>query len=150
MTRHPWPSVLSAVSHRHPMLLLDRIEEIEPGRRGRGSKAVSLNETHAEGGDLQGLPVGLVVDALGQLAIVVLSAEAGADPRLQYLAALEDVVCGAAPEPGVRLVMEVDVLRRWRGTSRVAIRARVDSDVHVEGVMVLSTGEAGRPGGPRP
>ena len=144
---HPLRRILDGTPHRHPMLLLDRLVTIEPGRRGRATKAVSLNETHAEGGQLEGLPVGLVVDALGQLAIVVLAAQQGETPRVHYLAALEEIAFGAAPEAGRQLVMEVDVLRTWRGTSRVAIRASVDADVRVEGVMVLSTGQAGAPGG---
>src|SRR4029078_6818157 len=72
---HPLAPILAATPPRHPMLLLDRLESVVPGQHAWALKAVSANEMHfvAAGPAAVGMPPTLLVDALGQLAIVVLA-----------------------------------------------------------------------------
>lgn len=130
---------MAGTPHRHPMLLLDRIESLEPGRRGTAFKAVTAGEVQSEGAPEEGLAPTLLVDALGQLAIVVLDS-AGAARSVWYLGSVEAMEFPEPTRPGDVVRMEAVVQRTFRGSSRVNVSARVgDRDV-ARGVMVLSTG----------
>ena len=144
MSVHPIAPILAGTPHRGPMLLLDRLCALVPGRYGRAVKAVTANESHKGGGEgTGGLPASLVVDALGQLAITVLSAGSHSRPRLWFLSALEGVSWDALPRAGDVVEMEADVLRTWRGTSRVGVTATVNGSACLRGVMVLTAGPEG-------
>jgi 3-hydroxyacyl-[acyl-carrier-protein] dehydratase len=125
------------------MLLLDRLEDVVPGRSGRAWKAVSANEAHSRAGAVRGLPATLLVDALGQLAIAVLAssapdAPAGAEPRVYYLAEIEELEFGPAAQPGDRVRLEANLRRTWGRVSRVDVRADVDGRSVARGRMALS------------
>jgi len=131
---HPLAPVMAAVPHRHPMLLLDRVLDVVPGQRGSALKAVSANEAQFQG---EGLPRSLIVDALGQLAIVVL-APPGAPRAVYYLAEIAGMELDGPPVPGDVLRMEATVQKTWGRTSRVRVRADVDGRSVAAGTMVLS------------
>lgn len=142
MTEHPLAAVTSRVPHRHPMLLLDRIEQLEAGEHAIASKLVTVGETWQEGAastEANGFPPSLLIDALGQVAIAALSAET-ADARVWYLASLEALTIASAAHAGERILMEARLGRSWRGTSRVAVRASVDDRELISGTMVLAPG----------
>jgi len=144
MSTHPIAPILAGTPHRHPMLLLDRLQDLVPGRFGRAVKAVSSNERHQGGGGGAGtFPASLLVDALGQLAITVLSARSQPRPRLWYLSAVEGMSWESLPRAGDLVEMQADVLRTWRGTSRVGVRATIDGTECFRGVMVLTAGPEG-------
>ena len=147
MTRHPSAEVTAGIPHRHPLLLLDRVERVDPGRSGTAVKAVSANEVPvgaADGG--AGLPRSLVVDALGQLAIVVLArAGEGATPSVYYLAGIERMELERPPRAGDLLRLEASVEKTWGRTSRVHVRGEVDGRPVAEGTMVLARRAASRP-----
>lgn len=144
MSAHPIAPILAGTPHRHPMLLLDRLQDLVPGRSGRAVKAVTSNEPHQGGGGGVGtFPPSLLVDALGQLAIAVLSSRSWPKPRLWYLSALEDMSWDSLPRAGDFLEMQAEVLRTWRGTSRVGVSATVKGTACLRGVMVLTAGPEG-------
>ncbi|MET0551852.1 MAG: hydroxymyristoyl-ACP dehydratase [Vicinamibacteria bacterium] len=147
--RHPSAEVTAATPHRHPLLLLDRLLRVDPGRSGAAEKAVSANEVPvgaADGG--AGLPRSLVVDALGQLAIAVLAqAGEGATPSVYYLAGIESMELDRPPRAGDLLRMEATVRKTWGRTSRVHVRGEVDGLQVAQGTMVLARREAPRPEG---
>lgn len=144
MSLHPIATILDATPHRNPMLLVDRLRHLVPGRSGRAVKAVTSNEPHLGGGfGIGAMPPALVIDALGQLAITVLSSLTRPKPRLWYLSGLEDVSWETLPKAGDVMEMEADVLRTWRGTSKVGVTAKVKGTACLRGVMVLTAGPEG-------
>jgi 3-hydroxyacyl-[acyl-carrier-protein] dehydratase len=145
---HPGGLVRRAVPHREPMLLVDRLEELVPGRRGRGVRQVSGADAHREGAEqggwegdaaAEGFPVTLLADALGQVAIAVLAG--GETPGVWYLATLEGFEVESMALPGDELVLEAEVGRGFRGSHRVEVRASVEDRTVVSGSMVLVEGE---------
>jgi 3-hydroxyacyl-[acyl-carrier-protein] dehydratase len=120
--------LLRIIPHRAPMLLVDRIDELVRGVRGTGIKLVT-----------EPLASTLVIDALGQVAIAVLSDETSPEPRVWYLASIEDVQMGAPALPGDTLRLEASISRTFKTTVRISLRASVPNghDV-VKGTMVLS------------
>jgi 3-hydroxyacyl-[acyl-carrier-protein] dehydratase len=150
---HPMKAVLRATPHRFPMLLIDRIDEMTPRRHGIALKAISVNEFQAHGappGDRPPLPGTFIVDALGQLAIGVLSAGTTKDaedreesedrPTVWYLAAIEDMRFEMAASPGDLLRLEATVQRQFGSVSKLAVRATIEGKTVAEGVLLLSTG----------
>jgi 3-hydroxymyristoyl/3-hydroxydecanoyl-(acyl carrier protein) dehydratase len=94
-------------------------------------KAVSANEVQG------GRSRTLIVDALGQLAILVL-APADAPPAVYYLAEITGVEFDRPPAPGDVLTLEATVQKTWGRTSRVRVRADVDGRTVATGTLVLS------------
>jgi 3-hydroxyacyl-[acyl-carrier-protein] dehydratase len=160
---HPMKAVLRATPHRFPMLLIDRIDEMTPRRHGIALKAISVNEFQAHGappGDRPPLPGTFIVDALGQLAIGVLSAGTTEDtedtedkegreesedrPGVWYLAAIEGVRFEMAASPGDLLRLEVTVQRQFGSVSKLAVWASIEGKTVAEGVLLLSTGPVAR------
>ncbi|MGZ5440805.1 MAG: hypothetical protein ACXW5U_01570 [Thermoanaerobaculia bacterium] len=114
------------------MLLLDRIDELLRGVHGRASKLVT-----------EPLPNTLVLDALGQIAIAVLSTEGASEAAVWYLASVEDIELGRPARPGDTLRLEASVDRIWKTTARMTIRASVPGAHDVaKGIMVLSNNHA--------
>jgi 3-hydroxyacyl-[acyl-carrier-protein] dehydratase len=141
-------AILGAAPHRHPLQLLDRLERVEPGRCGTALKAVSANEVPVGAAAGAGLARSLVVDALGQLAIVVLAqAVADGKPSVYYLAGIERMELDRPPRAGDLLRMEASVEKTWGRTSRVQVRGEVDGRRVAEGTMVLARRETPHPEG---
>lgn len=153
MSPHPGAALAAAVPHRHPLLLVDRLDRLAPGRDGSAWKAVSANEALAEEAGARGLSEALLVDALGQLAITVLASaapdtsnhDAAPAPRVYYLAEIEHMEFAGRARPGDLLRMQATVGRVWGRVSRVDVRADVEGRRVAAGTLVLSRADARRP-----
>ena len=90
------------IPHRHPFLLIDRIEELEPGVRAVGYKAVTYNEPQFAG-HFPGEPVMpgvLIVEALAQTgAVAILSVEENRG-KTAYFGAMDHVKFKKKVVPG--------------------------------------------------
>ncbi len=129
--------------HRFPMLLIDSVERPSPGT-GRATKQVSANEVLFErfGDAPPALPSCLLVDALGQVAITLLKGPDGEAPAVWYLGGL-DAMSFHTPIPAGSVVrMEANILKRWRTTARVEVKAWLETGPAADGVMVLSQRES--------
>ena len=128
MTAMTYSEMLDVIPHRPPMLLLDRIDELVRGDRGLATKQLA-----------EPLASTLIIDALGQVAIAVLSEQNADEPAVWYLASIEDIHLGAPARTGETLRLEASVERIWKTTARINLRAFIPNghDV-VKGTMVLS------------
>ncbi|WP_224364462.1 3-hydroxyacyl-ACP dehydratase FabZ family protein [Hyalangium versicolor] len=147
MSDHPMAPIYGGTPHRFPMLLVDSVEELSPGY-GRALKLVSINEVLFErfGDAPPSLPSPLLVDALGQVAIMLLGGKDSAGASVWYLGGIEAMTFHASVPAGSALRMEARVLKTWRTTARVEVKAWSDSVLAVSGFMVLSQGGSGRNG----
>ena len=76
------------IPHRYPFLLIDRIDELEPGKRALGVKCVSANEMQFMGHFPQQhvMPGVLIIEALAQVgAVAILSFSTYEDSRCCWL-----------------------------------------------------------------
>lgn len=128
--------IMAAIPHRYPMLLVDRIEGIDPGKSIVGIKAVSVNEDFFNG-HFPGRPIMpgvLIVEALAQTAGVLAVHSLGLEGsgKLVYFMAIEEAKFRSLVEPGCLLRLEVDVVQMRSKVCRFAGRALVDGKLAAE------------------
>lgn len=121
------------IPHRHPFLLVDRVLELEPGRRVTAVKNVTQDEPFFPG-HFPGYPVMpgvLMVEALAQAAALCLSA-GGVHGRLGLFAGIDGVRFRRQVFPGDQLILQVEITRCRGWLVRATGRATVGGEVAVE------------------
>lgn len=114
--------------HRYPMLLVDRIIELEP-ERVVGIKNVTANEPFFNGHfpDFPVMPGVLIIEAMAQTAgVLVLSSMPDREKKLVLLASVEYAKFRRPVVPGDQLRIEMNVLKRKTSVAKMAGRATVD------------------------
>ena len=109
--------ILKTLPHRYPMLLVDRVLEVQPGVSARGLKNVTVNEAFFQG-HYPGLPIMpgvLIVEAMAQVGAVLLLAGPQHRGMTPLIGAIDDVKFRKAVVPGDQLITDIEVV--WiRGT----------------------------------
>ena len=129
----------SVLPHRYPMLLVDRVLEIEPRRRIVAIKNVTVNESFFVG-HFPGQPVMpgvLVVEGMAQAGgILLLHDITERDQKLLYFMSIERARFRRPIVPGDQIRYEVEVLRMRATTCKLAGKAIVDGEVAAEAVCM--------------
>jgi UDP-3-O-[3-hydroxymyristoyl] N-acetylglucosamine deacetylase/3-hydroxyacyl-[acyl-carrier-protein] dehydratase len=130
--------ILQVLPHRYPFLLVDRILEIEEGKRIVGLKNVTINEPFFQG-HFPGHPIMpgvLIIEAMAQVGGMLLMRSIE-DPssKVVYFMSLDNVKFRRPVKPGDQLRLELEVLQ-MRGTmSKMRGVAYVDGQVVTEAEM---------------
>lgn len=132
--------IVSRIPHRYPMLLVDRILEVEPGRRIVGLKNVSANEPFFQGHfpEYPVMPGVLVVEAMAQVGGVLASFLPGTDGALAFFASIDRCRFRRPVRPGDQLITEVTVVRVHGTIGKMQAIARVDGVPVAEAVFTYS------------
>ena len=128
--------VMAALPHRYPMLLVDRVESLDPDKGIVAVKAVTINEPFFQGHFPARpiMPGVLIVEALAQAA-GVLAVEAlglAGSGKLVYFMAIEGAKFRQPVEPGVLLKLEVEFIQKRATVCKFAGRASVDGKLAAE------------------
>jgi beta-hydroxyacyl-ACP dehydratase FabZ len=124
--------------HRYPMLLVDRIEELELDRVV-GIKNVSVNEPFFAGHfpDFPVMPGVMIIEAMAQVAgVLVLSQIPDRHTKLVLLASVEQAKFRKPVRPGDQLRIEMKVLKRKATIAKMNGTASVDGVVVAEAEML--------------
>ena len=132
------------IPHRYPMLLVDRVVEIEDGARGVGIKNVTANEWFFEG-HFPGnrvMPGVLIVEALAQVAAITLLRDQDQAGKIPMFGGIEKMRFRRPVTPGDQLRLEF-TLERLRGpVGRGAVTATVNGQVVADGTISFALVDA--------
>lgn len=120
--------------HRYPMLLVDRVVEIDGDRRAIGVKNVTINEPFFQG-HYPGTPIMpgvLIVEAMAQLGGLLMSQKLEHTGKIAVLLSLDKVKLRCPVTPGDQLVLEAEAVRARARTGSMKCRAFVGSKVAAE------------------
>lgn len=127
--------IMELLPHRYPFLLVDRIIELEPGKRAVGIKNVTRNEEffngHFPGNPI--MPGVLIVEHAAQVGGVLLMSSVENKDRLALFAGIDEAKFRRKVVPGDQIVTEVTLLRVGSRVGKVAVVCRVDGEVVAEG-----------------
>ena len=128
--------VMAALPHRYPMLLIDRVETLDPDRSIVAIKAVTFNEQFFQG-HFPGRPIMpgvLIVEALAQAAgvLAVESLGLAGSGKLVYFMAIDGAKFRLPVEPGCLLTLDVEFVQKRASVCKFAGRATVDGKLAAE------------------
>ncbi len=133
--------IMEFLPHRYPMLLVDRITEIEEGKRIVGIKNVTINEPFFQG-HYPGHPIMpgvLIIEAMAQCGGLLLMKELGdAGDKVVYFMTMDNVKFRRPVVPGDTLVFELEVLQLRRGICKMRGEGRVEGKIAAEAEFMAS------------
>ncbi|MBI5334659.1 MAG: 3-hydroxyacyl-ACP dehydratase FabZ [Burkholderiales bacterium] len=135
--------ILKKLPHRYPILLVDRVLELEAGKRIRALKNVSVNEPYFVGHFPYRpvMPGVLMVEALAQAAALLAFETLGIEPddkSVFYFAGIDNVRFKRPVEPGDQLLLDVTLERAKAGIYKFSSQARVGEAVAVEADLLCT------------
>ena len=127
--------IMQYLPHRFPMLLVDRIVEVESGKRIVGIKNVTINEPFFQG-HFPGHPIMpgvLIIEAMGQVGgLLLMDAVEKPEDYVVYFMALDNVKWRRPVVPGDQIVFELEMVQFRRHVCRMKGRGTVDGQLVAE------------------
>lgn len=102
------------IPHRHPFLLIDFIDELEPGVRAVGYKSITFNEPQFNG-HFPGQPVMpgvLMIEALAQVGAVAILSLPENKGKTAFFGSINNAKFKQMVLPGDRLKLECEIIKR--------------------------------------
>jgi len=111
--------IMKILPHRYPFLLVDRIEEVEMGKRIVGIKNVTVNEPFFPG-HFPGHPVMpgvLIIEAMAQVTAILayVSSDDSARSKFPYFVGIDNARFRKPVVPGDQLRLEIEAVGCKRG-----------------------------------
>ncbi|MEO3712852.1 MULTISPECIES: 3-hydroxyacyl-ACP dehydratase FabZ [Roseateles] len=135
--------ILAKIPHRYPILLVDRVLEIEKGKRIRALKNVSINEPYFMGHfpHRPVMPGVLMLEAMAQaatvLTLVSLDTELD-DKTVCYFAGIDGARFKRPVEPGDQLVLDVTLDRAKASIFKYTGKVYVGDDIACEAELMCT------------
>lgn len=132
--------IMKILPHRYPFLLVDRIEEVETGKRIVGIKNVTINEPFFQG-HFPGHPVMpgvLLIEAMAQVAAVLayVSSDESARSKVTYFVGIDNARFRKPVFPGDQLRLELEAVgcKRgiWKFTGKVLVAGKLVAEADLK------------------
>ena len=135
--------IMNIIPHRYPFLLVDRILEIESGKRAVAIKNVTANEAFFQGHfpARPVMPGVLMVEAMAQVAGVVVLSNPELAGKLAFFMSVDGVKFRKVVEPGDQVVMEVEITKARSRVAQAKGVCKVDGQVVCEAEMGFAFGD---------
>jgi 3-hydroxyacyl-[acyl-carrier-protein] dehydratase len=135
--------ILKQLPHRYPILLVDRVLEIEKGKRIKALKNVSINEPFFMGHfpHRPVMPGVLMLEALAQAAALLAFDTLGVTPddkTVYYFAGIDGARFKRPVEPGDQLTLEAELDRMKAGIFKFKARAKVGDEIATEAELMCT------------
>lgn len=130
------------IPHRHPFLLLDGIEDYEPGEYAVGYKCVTFREDFFKGHFPQEpvMPGVLIVEALAQAGAVAILAKPENKGKTAYFGGIDKCRFKRKVVPGDKLRLEVHIIKQKGPLGVGEAVATVDGDVALKAELTFMIG----------
>jgi 3-hydroxyacyl-[acyl-carrier-protein] dehydratase len=135
--------ILKQLPHRYPILLVDRVLEIDKGKRIKALKNVSINEPYFSGHfpHRPVMPGVLMLEALAQAAALLAFDMLGTTPddkTVYYFAGIDGARFKRPVEPGDQLILEVTLDRMKAGIFKFKACAKVGDEIATEAELMCT------------
>ncbi len=135
--------ILKQLPHRYPFLLVDRVIELEKGKRIVALKNVSMNEPFFTGHfpHRPVMPGVLMLEALAQAAALLAFDTLGVTPddkTVYYFAGIDGARFKRPVEPGDQLMLHATLNRMKSGIFKFTARAMVGEELAVEAELICT------------
>ncbi len=135
----PWEAaeIMRVIPHRYPFLLIDRVLELEPGKRVVALKNVTANEPQFTGHfpERPIMPGVLMVEALAQAGAVAVLSLPEYRGKLALFAGIDECRFRRTVVPGDQLVLKIEVLKLRGMFGRARAVAAVDGKIAAEATI---------------
>ncbi len=140
--------ILRKLPHRYPILLVDRVLELETGKRIKALKNVTINEPFFMGHfpARPVMPGVLTLEALAQAAALLSFESLGedlSDDTVVYFVGIDGARFKRPVEPGDQLILEATIERAKAGIYKYKARASVDGETAVEAELMCTMRKVG-------
>lgn len=142
MSLYTAKEIMEILPHRAPFLLIDTIEELEPGVRALGKKCVSMNEPYFQG-HFPGNPVMpgvLIMEALAQVGAVAILSQPEWKGKTAYFAGIDKAKFRRKVLPGDVLMLEMSILKVKGPVGVGRAVATVDGKVAAQAELTFAIG----------
>ena len=130
------------IPHRYPFLLVDRVLELEPGKKIVAVKNVSANEPFFQGHfpEFPIMPGVLIVEALAQAAGICANVgQEGDGNKLGVFASIDEMKFKRQVVPGDVLRLEAEIVSMKMGVVKARVLATVEGKTAAEGQIKFAT-----------
>ncbi|ABW20067.1 3-hydroxyacyl-ACP dehydratase FabZ [Alkaliphilus oremlandii] len=119
------------IPHRYPFLLVDKIIDMEVGKRAVGIKNVTINEPFFQGHfpDQPIMPGVLIVEAMAQVAAVICMGSEENEGKLGVFTGIDNCKFRKQVVPGDALHIEIEMTAFRRGIGKAEGKAYVDGQL---------------------
>ena len=133
---------MEIIPHRQPFLLVDTIEEMEPGKRAVGKKCVTYNEPYFAGHFPQEpiMPGVLIIEALAQVGAVICLSMPENKGKLAIFGGIDKARFRRKVVPGDVLTLEVELIRQKGPIAIAKAVASVDGKVAASAELTVAIG----------
>ena len=143
MSIYTTQQIMEILPHRHPFLMIDTIEELDPGVRAVGKKCVTFQEPcfagHFPGNPV--MPGVLIIEAMAQTGAVALLGEPQWKGKTAYFAGIEKARFKKMVRPGDILLIETKILWVKGPMGKGEAVAYVDGEVAAKADLSFAIGE---------
>jgi len=136
--------IMKILPHRYPFLFVDRIVELEKGKRVVGIKNVTINDQFFQGHfpSRPMMPGVLMIEAMAQTAGIAVLSHANHLGKIAFFMGADKIKFRKVVVPGDQLVMEAEVIRDRSKTAMIQAKARVGGEIVAEAEMLFSFTDA--------
>lgn len=142
MSLYTAQEIMEIIPHRYPFLLIDTIEELEPGVRALGKKCVSVNEPYFQG-HFPGNPVMpgvLIMEALAQVGAVAILSQPEWKGHTAYYAGIDKARFRRKVVPGDVLLLETEIIKVKGPIGVGKAVARVNDKIAAQAELTFAIG----------
>jgi 3-hydroxyacyl-[acyl-carrier-protein] dehydratase len=131
------------IPHRYPFLLVDRVLELEVGKRVKAIKNVTASEAHFQGHfpEEHVMPGVLIIEALAQAGAVAILSDESFKGKTAYFAGIDNCRFKRKVVPGDTLTLELEITKMRGPVGKGTAKAYVGDELAASAELTFAIGK---------